>query len=191
MAHRIRRLQRTLHPHPCLSIVQTKNLSLSEEHRQRSLGQRSETSTLAQLESTGKSYHLPSSGKQRCCYLLFLPHWVDPRGYIQASSRGKNMSLPALGTGLCLLTVQPLPSLTAHLSWIFARDPGERRGQNRGERGHYRYTPGTGKTQRGHRQGRDREIMGGLEPEVDKSRKLEWHQYVCGVPSIPISWPCW
>lgn len=30
------------------------------------------------------------------------------------------MSLPALGTGLCLLTVQPLPSLTAHLSWIFA-----------------------------------------------------------------------
>lgn len=32
-----------------------------------------------------------------------------------------------------LLTVQPLPSLTAGLSWIFARDPGERGGQNRGE----------------------------------------------------------
>lgn len=27
--------------------------------------------------------------------------------------------------------MQPLPSLTAHLSWIFTRDPGERRGQNR------------------------------------------------------------
>lgn len=82
--------------------------------------------------------------------------------------------------------MQPPPGLTAPLSWILARDPGERRSQSRGERGLCPYTPGTDETQKGHRQGRQRESMGALESEADKGRKgLEQPG---GGPLDPIIW---
>lgn len=75
------------------------------------------------------------------------------------------------GTRLCLLMMQPLPNLTTHLPWILARDLGERRGQNRGERGLYPYSPGTsrlrentGKEETEREHGRT-EVWGGQEQE--------------------------
>lgn len=93
--------------------------------------------------------------------------------------------------------MQPLPSLTACVSWILPRDPGERRSQNRGEKGLYPYTSGADESQRTqtrqrHRQG-ERESMGGLGSEVHNGRKgLEWHQWgLGGCHWISIVWSCW
>lgn len=79
------------------------------------------------------------------------------------------MGFPISGTRLCLLMMQPLPNLTAHLPWILARDLGERRGQNRGERGLYPYSPGasrlrenTGKEETEREHGKIR-VWGGQE----------------------------
>lgn len=60
-----------------------------------------------------------------------------------------------------LLTVQPLPSLTARLSWIFARDPGERGGQNTGEGACTLIFQGVVSPREG--RGRDRESKGGWD----------------------------